>query len=391
MVVIGGLGSVGGAVLGALYTIGLPAVFGDSLAIGVATSGIGLLALLLYAPGGLMQFVYKARDLMLAHVQRRMAPVQRTVHAGATVASLPTTRGHVTRDPVTDEPVPALLAEGISVSFGGTQALRNVTVRADQGEVVGLIGSNGAGKSTLMNVISGFVSPTEGLVTIAGTDATSLPPHARASLGVGRVFQDARLFGDLTLRETVKVALEAHERSEFIPSLLSLPPSRRAERTKAREADAYIDFLGLGRYADHFLSDLSTGTRRIVEMCCLLAQGSALLLLDEPTAGVAQRETEAFGPLIKRIQAELGATIVIIEHDIPLVVSISDRMYCFAAGEQIAEGPPDDVRNDPAVVAAYLGTDERAIARSGVAGAGDKVAPQSRSLVMASAANEVAP
>jgi ABC-type branched-subunit amino acid transport system ATPase component len=184
---------------------------------------------------------------------------------------------------------------------------------------------------------------------------------------MGRVFQDARMFGDLTLRETVKVAMESHERSEFIPSLLALPPSRRAERVKHAESDAYIDFLGLGRYADTFLSDLSTGTRRIVEMCCLLAQGSQLLLLDEPTAGVAQRETEAFGPLIRRIQAELGATIVIIEHDIPLVMSISDRVYCFAAGERIASGLPDEVRNDPAVVAAYLGTDERAIKRSGIA------------------------
>jgi ABC-type branched-subunit amino acid transport system ATPase component len=196
---------------------------------------------------------------------------------------------------------------------------------------------------------------------------TTLAPHQRAGLGMGRVFQDARLFGDLTLRDTVKVALEAHDRSELIPSLLALPPSLRSERAKSDEASAYIDFLGLGRYADTFLSDLSTGTRRIVELCCLLAQGSRLLLLDEPTAGVAQRETEAFGPLIRRIRAELGATIVIIEHDIPLIMSISDRVYCLAAGAEIAEGLPEVVRNDPMVIAAYLGTDERAIARSGAA------------------------
>jgi len=167
----------------------------------------------------------------------------------------------------------------------------------------------------------------------------------------------------------VKIALEPEERSELVPSLLGLPPSRRSERRKAADAADVIDFIGLGRYADVFIGNLSTGTRRIVEMACLLAQNASLLLLDEPTAGVAQRETEAFGPLIKRIQAELGATIVLIEHDMPLVMSISDRVYCLAAGRCIAEGAPEEVRTDPLVVAAYLGTDERAIARSGAAAA----------------------
>jgi ABC-type branched-subunit amino acid transport system ATPase component len=233
------------------------------------------------------------------------------------------------------------------------------------GEVVGLIGSNGAGKSTLMNVISGFQPTVAGAVVLWGQEVGSYPPHERARLGVGRTFQDARLFGDLTVRETVKVALEVHEQSEFIPSLLGYPPARRVEHRRSGEAAQLMDFLGLGHYADSFISDLSTGTRRIVELCCLLAHGSKLLLLDEPTAGVAQREAEAFGPLIQRVRAELDATIVIIEHDMPLVMSISDRVYCMDAGRCIAEGDPHTVRNDPVVIAAYLGTDERAIARSG--------------------------
>jgi ABC-type branched-subunit amino acid transport system ATPase component len=182
---------------------------------------------------------------------------------------------------------------------------------------------------------------------------------------MGRIFQDARLFGDLTVREAVMVALEARERSEVLPSLLALPPSLRAERSKRAQADEVIGFLGLGRYAAAPIATLSTGSRRIVELACLLAQEARLLLLDEPTAGVAQREAEAFGPLVSSLRRELDATVVLIEHDIPLVSAMSDRLYCLSLGEVIAEGTPDQVRADPAVVAAYLGTDERAIARSG--------------------------
>jgi ABC-type branched-subunit amino acid transport system ATPase component len=254
----------------------------------------------------------------------------------------------------------------VTVLFGGRVAVDDVSIHAGAGEVVGLIGSNGAGKSTLLNVVSGFVRPRRGIVRVAGVDVTHELPHERARRGVGRVFQDARLFGDLTVRETVMVALEAHERAELVPSLLALPPSVRLERRRRGEAEAYVDLLGLGRYADTCVAELSTGTRRILELTCLLAQQPRLVLLDEPTAGVAQRETEQLGPLLLRVRDELGATIVLIEHDMPLVLSVSDRLYCLAAGSCIAEGPPTSVRENPAVVAAYLGTDERAIARSGV-------------------------
>ena len=359
MTVIGGLGSIGGAILGAVYVIGLPALFGNNATVGLATSGIGLLILLLYLPGGLAQLAYRARDALLAWVERRTpatVPVPRP-------AALPRRPSQAAPERPAD--APAVAAAGVTVAFGGRRALDDVTVEARQGEVLGLIGSNGAGKSTLMNVVSGFIRPSRGTVQLFGEDVTGLTPHARAGKGMGRMFQDARLFGDLTVRETVKIALEGGQPSELVPSLLGLAPSRQAEARKASEAAEHISFLGLGRYADSFLSELSTGTRRIVEICCLLAQRSDVLLLDEPTAGVAQRETEAFGPLIKRIQQELRATVVIIEHDIPLVMSISDRIYCLAAGQCIAEGPPEAVRRDPRVVAAYLGTDERAIQRSG--------------------------
>jgi ABC-type branched-subunit amino acid transport system ATPase component len=163
------------------------------------------------------------------------------------------------------------------------------------------------------------------------------------------------------------VALEARERSLLVPSALALPPSPKAERRKRSQADEIISYLGLGRYADSLMAELSTGTRRIVELGALIALDTRLMLLDEPTAGVAQRETEAFGPLIETIRADLGASILIIEHDMPMVMAISDRIYCLESGRVIAEGDPASVRQNPAVIASYLGTDERAIQRSNTA------------------------
>jgi ABC-type branched-subunit amino acid transport system ATPase component len=251
------------------------------------------------------------------------------------------------------------------VQFGGRFVVVGASIEVRRGEVVGLIGTNGAGKTTLMNAIGGFVR-SSGDVQVFGRRIDRMAAYRRARQGMGRAFQNARGFGGLTVRETVMVALEARERSLLIPSLLALPPSPFAERRKHKEADEIVAYLGLGRYADNLVSELSTGTRRIVELAALIALDSRLILLDEPTAGVAQKETETFGPLIKTLQAELGSSILIVEHDMPMVMSISDRIYCLEAGEVIAEGTPEEVRADPAVISSYLGTDERAIRRSGV-------------------------
>jgi ABC-type branched-subunit amino acid transport system ATPase component len=377
MVIIGGLGTVSGAILGAVYIVGLPTLFGDSAEIALLTSGVGLLVLLLYLPGGLISVVFRVRDALLTAWAARLEAAAAPAPAVAMAMADAPQRAVTTRPatvPLADgtgpvatpaEDVDALSVRGVRVRLGGRLILPGVDLRIAHGETVGLIGANGAGKSTLMSALSGHLPVDAGTIEVYGTDVASLPAHRRARLGVGRIFQDARLFGDLTVLESIQVALEARERSEFVPSLLSLPPSRRAERRKTSEAAELVTFLGLGRYAEHRIATLSTGSRRIVELACLMAQDARLLLLDEPTSGVAQREAEAFAPLIAEIRRELDATVVIIEHDIPLVTSMSDRLYCLAVGEVIAEGEPDAVRHDPAVIAAYLGTDERAIRRSG--------------------------
>jgi ABC-type branched-subunit amino acid transport system ATPase component/branched-subunit amino acid ABC-type transport system permease component len=360
IVVIGGLGSVAGTVLGAAWVIGLPAFFPDNDLVPLLTSSIGLLVLLLYFPGGLAQIGYAARASIVRWMEGRLGP------APAKGQFAVPARKADTREPL-PEGVPALRAGDIVVRFGGIRAVDSASIEVGDGEIVGLIGTNGAGKSTLMNAIGGFC-PSAGEVELFG-DKAARSASARARQGLGRSFQAATLFPELTVRETVLVAFEARKRTGLLSTALFLPPAIRQERRHRSEADDLIDFLGLGRYADMYIADLSTGTRRIVELAGLLALDARLLCLDEPTAGVAQRETEAFGPLIKEIRRELSASMLVIEHDMPLIMSISDRVYCLELGHVICEGAPAEVRNDPAVIASYLGTDERAIARSGAAAA----------------------
>jgi ABC-type branched-subunit amino acid transport system ATPase component len=360
MAVIGGLGGRAGAVIGALWVIGLPAFWPNNKLVPLLTSSIGLLIILLYIPGGFTQIGYWFRDEGLRFLEKRLPPrpAKASVEPPSSLSRvLPV--GEVQ----TNADGSVLRSADLKVSYAGLVAVNDVSFRAMLGEVVGLIGTNGAGKSTLLNAIGGFV-PSQGRIDLFGRDVSHLKPHRRARLGLGRTFQAATLFPDLTVREVVELALEARGATSFLGTLLYVPKSARAEREKHSDAAELIDFLGLGRYADRFVAELSTGTRRIVELAALLAAAPSVICLDEPTAGVAQRETEAFGPLIKRVQAELHATLVIVEHDLPLILAISDRVYCLEAGAVIAEGTPTAVRSDPRVIASYLGTDERAIAPS---------------------------
>ena len=361
MVVIGGMGSVSGAIIGAVVVIGIPALAPNNSLLGLLSSSLGLLIVLMYFPRGLNQLSSGLRDTILAWADRRLGdrnPVERP--SAATIVRRRSSPS------APSSPGPVLSLQNLNVSFGGLRAVDNVTLEVKPNEIVGLIGANGAGKSTLMNAIGGFVA-SEGSVLMFGQDVTGKPPGYRASLGLGRTFQSATLFPELTVNETLLVALEARENAGMLSSALGLPRMRRQSRVALAEVSDLVAFLGLERYRETYISELSTGTRRIVELGGLLALDAKVLCLDEPTAGLAQRETEAFGPLIVAIQKELSASVLLIEHDMPLIMSMSERVYCLETGRVIAEGTSEDLREDPRVIASYLGTDERAIARSGEA------------------------
>ena len=362
--VIGGLGSIAGPLLGAAWVIGLPTLFPDFAGAPLLVSSAGLLLLLLFFPGGFVEVGYRLRDALVARVASRLPPAPARQRADDAAVPVPSVLAGIDAD-LGAPGVAWLSVQDVTVRFGGLNAVNAVSLHVGAHEIVGLIGTNGAGKSSLMNAIGGFVA-SSGRIEVLGREVSGLPPYRRARLGLGRGFQAARLYDDLTVRETVLVALEARDRTGVVSSMFALPPSTSRERAKRGEADEIMRYVGLERFADEFVSNLSTGTRRITELACQFALGARVLLLDEPTAGLAQRETEAFGPLIRRVRDELDAAMLLIEHDMALVMEVSDRVYCLEAGEVIAEGLPEQVRHDPLVVASYLGTDIRSIQRSGV-------------------------
>ena len=278
--------------------------------------------------------------------------------------------GHRDVDPYRDRAAPAMSTRfevrDVSLSYGGVQALDDVSLRAGPGEIVGIIGANGAGKTTLFDVCTGFLAPHRGRVLLEGSDVTSLGAPARARRGMGRVFQNARLFPSLTVAEALAVSLDRHvEVREPLANIVGLGAALDSEEAVRDKVEELLARVGLERYRDTFISELSTGTRRMVELAGALAHEPRVLLLDEPSSGIAQRESEALGELLLSVRDRTGASLVVIEHDIPLVSSLSDRLVCLHLGRVIAEGVPRGVLEDDGVVAAYLGTDDMAIARSG--------------------------
>jgi ABC-type branched-subunit amino acid transport system ATPase component/ABC-type branched-subunit amino acid transport system permease subunit len=291
-------------------------------------------------------------------------PTDLHVHASAFSALVMADPGK--RIPPSAEAPSILECSGVRKTFGGITAIEDISLTLRDGEILGLIGHNGAGKTTFFDCVSGFLPLDGGWIRLGGADIATWPAHMRAAAGLGRTFQEARLFPSLTVAETVAVAQERHLRSrDMVAAGLRLPASLDSEADVAEKAEQLVEMMGLGAFREKLVGELSTGTRRIVELACVLAQEPGVLLLDEPSGGVAQRETEAMGPLLLRVQQHTGCSILVVEHDMPLLTAMCDRMIALELGEVIAEGTPAEVLEHPAVIESYLGTEESTINRSG--------------------------
>ncbi len=255
-----------------------------------------------------------------------------------------------------------LEVENVSIRFGGLQALGDVTVKAQELEIVGLIGPNGAGKTTLFNCITGFYKPNEGRVRFLGVDATEIAIHQRAAMGMGRTFQQVGLVKGATVLENLITA--AHTKIEYSAGagILGAGNTWSEEKVLRTRAMEILELVGLAHLADSRVAGLPYGTMKNVEMAAVLATDPEILMLDEPTSGMGPEESHAFGDVLLRLRKELGLTVLMIEHHVPLVVAVCDYVYCLNFGQLLTEGKPEAVRTHPEVITAYLGEEAEEVA-----------------------------
>jgi branched-chain amino acid transport system ATP-binding protein len=250
---------------------------------------------------------------------------------------------------------PLLQAHDVSMRFGGVHALNGVSFTLDQGETLGLIGPNGAGKTTLFNCITGVVSGYRGHILFDGRDIRAMKPHQRARLKIARTFQNLELFDELSALDNLLVPLDAFSRRGLFGDLLRLPSTVFDERQAQEKARAILHFLDLGAFADTPAGDLPVGLQRRLEIGRALCLEPRLLLLDEPGAGLDARETADLARLLASVRNRFKVTMLVVDHDMALIMRICNRIYVLDYGQIIAEGSPDEVREDPQVVRAYLG------------------------------------
>ena len=363
MTALGGVGLIAGPILGALYIFAFPAFVPLDNA-GLAATALGWLILILYSPGGIAQMLRPIRNGLADWLARRSGLEPEVLRSGDAEStdqavpqvSLATTPGRPALQGV------ILEATDLVKNYSGVRAVDHVSFTLSAGETLGLIGPNGAGKTTLFELLSGFARSDEGRVLFKGRDITRASAEARAQEGLIRSFQDVTMFPTLTVIEALQLAQERLRPTRFGPAMLGWSAPDRAKRERAQEV-ALV--MGLERYRNTQLGELSTGTRHIAELACLIVLEPQLLLLDEPSSGVAQRETEVLGTVLEKVKAHLGCTLIIIEHDMPLISHLASRIIAMDLGQVISVGTPEEVRADPLVVASYLGGDVRAIQRSG--------------------------
>jgi branched-chain amino acid transport system ATP-binding protein len=250
---------------------------------------------------------------------------------------------------------PLLVVNGLSVSFGGLKAVKDVSFSAARSEVFTLIGPNGAGKTTVFNLISRLYQATGGSIEFKGQDISRFPPHAIAGLGIARTFQNIELFENATVLQNLFIGRHRHRRTNFWQEAIFSSKARLQEREVRREAEQVIEFLGIQHYRDLIVAGLPYGIRKVVELARGLVSSPELLLLDEPSSGLNVEETAQMGAWIIDIQRRLGITVLMVEHDMSLVASVSDRVMAMNQGEVLCLGSPSEVQSDSRVIDAYLG------------------------------------
>lgn len=247
-----------------------------------------------------------------------------------------------------------LQVKGVTIRFGGLTALEDVSLSVDEGKVLALIGPNGAGKTTLFNVISGVYRATTGNIELDGADVTTKQPYELSRLGLTRTFQNLQIFFRMTAIENVMVGRNQHERGTLAEELLGLPRPRSESRKSREEAERLIEFVGLKGIGDRVAGELSYGILKRLEIARALATKPRILLLDEPAAGCNATETAEIDQVIKKV-ASTGVSVVLVEHDIHLVMSVANHIHVLDRGRTLAQGSPREVRENPAVIEAYLG------------------------------------